>query len=194
MAELPERMPATAGHGDMRASDADREHVIGTLKAAFVQGRLAKDELGLRVGQALTSRTYAELAIVTADLPAGLTTAQPSTPARAPRKRSVRLRPGPVRAAVTVIYAGMWPLAVVLASNSKSNPIDAVNLVGSATVFYVLIFILTVVWAQALRGQSADPGQHTTEAARRHLPRPESPVRGHRANGALMAGTGLASG
>jgi hypothetical protein len=46
--------------------------VIGTLKAAFVQGRLVKDEFDLRVGQALAPRTYAELAALTADLPAGL--------------------------------------------------------------------------------------------------------------------------
>jgi hypothetical protein len=46
--------------------------VIGTLKAAFVQGRLVKDELDLRVGQALAHQTCAELAALTADLPAGL--------------------------------------------------------------------------------------------------------------------------
>jgi hypothetical protein len=33
------------GRGHQRASHADREQVIGTLKAAFVQGMLAKDEL-----------------------------------------------------------------------------------------------------------------------------------------------------
>jgi hypothetical protein len=58
--------------GRLRASDADRELVIDTLKAAFVQGRLTKDELCARVGQALTSRTYADLAVVTAGLPAGI--------------------------------------------------------------------------------------------------------------------------
>jgi hypothetical protein len=56
--------------------------VIGTLKAAFVQGMLAKDEFDLRAGQALAARTYAELAALTADLPAGLTAAQPPRPAR----------------------------------------------------------------------------------------------------------------
>jgi len=61
------------GHGHLRASHVDRDHVIDTLKAAFVQGRLTKDELELRVSQTLTSRTYAHLATLTADLPAGLT-------------------------------------------------------------------------------------------------------------------------
>ena len=77
MAELPDQMPAAAGRGHLRASHADREQVIGTLKAAFVQGRLTKGEFDLRAGQALASRTYAELAAITADLPAGLTGTQP---------------------------------------------------------------------------------------------------------------------
>ena len=37
--------------GHLRASHADREQVIGILKAAFVQGRLTKDELDARVDQ-----------------------------------------------------------------------------------------------------------------------------------------------
>jgi hypothetical protein len=55
--------------GRLRASHLDREHVISTLKTAFVQGRLVKDEFDFRVGQALASRTHAELAAITADIP-----------------------------------------------------------------------------------------------------------------------------
>ncbi len=58
--------------GHMRASHADREGVIDTLKAAFVQGRLTKDELDLRVGLTFVSRTYGELGMLTADLPVRL--------------------------------------------------------------------------------------------------------------------------
>jgi len=82
MAEPPDQMPAAAGGGHLRASHADREQVIGTLKAAFVQGRLTKDELDARAGQAFAARTYAELAAVTADLPAGLAAARLPEPAR----------------------------------------------------------------------------------------------------------------
>jgi len=60
-----------AGRGQLRAAHADRDRVVAALKAAFVQGRLDKGELDARVGQALASRTYAELAALTADLPAG---------------------------------------------------------------------------------------------------------------------------
>jgi hypothetical protein len=62
----------TGGSGHLRASHADREQAIGTLKAAFVQGRLDKDEFDLRMGQALASLVCAELAALTVDLPAGL--------------------------------------------------------------------------------------------------------------------------
>ena len=52
-------------------SHAEREQVIDALEAAFVRGMLAKDEFDLRVSQTFALRTYAELAAVTADLPAG---------------------------------------------------------------------------------------------------------------------------
>jgi hypothetical protein len=51
-----------------RASDADREQVIGVLKAAFVQGRLTKAEFDARAGHALTAPTRADLAALTTDL------------------------------------------------------------------------------------------------------------------------------
>ena len=69
--------PTAGGHGRLRASHADREQVIGTLKAAYVQGRLTKHELDTRVGQTLAARTYADLGALTADLPAGLTDVLP---------------------------------------------------------------------------------------------------------------------
>jgi DUF1707 SHOCT-like domain len=62
--------PVAAGLARLRASDADRERVVEALKIAFVQGRLTKDELDTRAGVAFVSRTYAELAVATADIPA----------------------------------------------------------------------------------------------------------------------------
>ena len=71
---------SAAGRGRLRVSQAEREQVIGTVKAAFVQGMLAKDEFDLRVSKAFASRTYAELAAVTAGLPAEPPAAQPPRP------------------------------------------------------------------------------------------------------------------
>jgi hypothetical protein len=81
-----------AAHGRLRASYTDREQMIDVLKAAFVQGRLTKDEFDARIGQAFAARTHADLAAV---IPAGLIGAQsPSkaawTPARPPVNRDVK--------------------------------------------------------------------------------------------------------
>jgi len=94
------RAPVAAGRGHMRASHADRDQMIDTLKAAFVQGRLTKDEFDARVGHALASRTYAELAAVTVGIPAAPALsrpprtpplpAQPGTPSRRPAGHAAR--------------------------------------------------------------------------------------------------------
>jgi hypothetical protein len=158
MAEPPSQMPAAAGRGDLRVSHADREQVIGILKAAFVQGRLAKDEFDLRVGQTLASRTCAELAAITADLPAGLTADQPSKPARAPGKRPILLRPGPVVTVATVLYVGMWPLAFALPTDSDGYPAARVGLVGSASLVYMLVVTLVAIWVQV---RATRQGKHS---------------------------------
>jgi hypothetical protein len=96
----------TGGRGHMRASHADREQVIETLKAAFVQGRLDRDEFDLRVSQTFASRTYAELATLIADIPARLTTARPPVPAQVQGEQPL-LRPGRVITATTAVYTGV---------------------------------------------------------------------------------------
>ena len=53
--------------------------VIGTLRAAFGQGRLTEDEYDTRAGQASASQTHADLAALIADIPAGSATARPPT-------------------------------------------------------------------------------------------------------------------
>ncbi|HUB39396.1 MAG TPA: DUF1707 domain-containing protein [Streptosporangiaceae bacterium] len=61
-------LPASFGQLAGRASDADRDRAIGVLKTAFEQGRLTKDEFDVRVGRALSSRTYADLGELTVDV------------------------------------------------------------------------------------------------------------------------------
>jgi hypothetical protein len=60
-----------AGDGRLRASTADRERAVDVLKAGFAEGRLTKDEYDDRVSQAYAAKTYADLAMVTGDLPGG---------------------------------------------------------------------------------------------------------------------------
>jgi len=56
--------------GEFRASHADRDSVVEQLRVAAGDGRLTPEELDERLEVALNAKTYAELAGLTADLPA----------------------------------------------------------------------------------------------------------------------------
>jgi DUF1707 SHOCT-like domain len=102
---------AGQGRGELRASHADREQVIGILKNAFVQGMLAKDEFDQRVSQAFASRTQVELVALTADLRVEPVAARRPEPAPAHGEQPV-LRPGPVLAVATALYAAVWAFMI----------------------------------------------------------------------------------
>jgi Domain of unknown function (DUF1707) len=128
------------GHGRLRAAHADREQVIGTLKAAFVQGMLAKDEFDARVGQAFASRTYAELAALTADLPAMPPTAQPPKPAR-PQGGQPVLRPGRWIAVATAAYAGAWAYALFLTPHGGDDLLAGLPIVYGFLVYLGVLIV-----------------------------------------------------
>ena len=67
---------AVGGNG-LPVSFFEREQVIRTLKVALAQGRLTVDEHDARAAQAPAAQSRAELARLTADLPAGLTARLP---------------------------------------------------------------------------------------------------------------------
>jgi Domain of unknown function (DUF1707) len=122
----------------LRASQVDREQVISALKAAFVQGRLAKDEFDARVGQALASRTHAELAAITADIPAGPTGGEP---ARRPDQPALGVRSGAcVTVSAAVLAAALW--AAAWSAGSAAAGAAALALTG------VVIFTLFVTGYQ----------------------------------------------
>jgi len=120
---------AAAGRGGFRASHADRDRTIDLLKAAFVQGRLANDELEERLGQALAARTYADLAALTADLHPGLAGGQLERTPAAPR-RSV----GWVAAALAALLLAIAAVAVALATAAAPGRPAAIAPVRPATV------------------------------------------------------------
>ena len=53
----------------IRASDVDRDAVVGTLREAYTAGRLTIDEFDERMAAAYTSRTWGDLRDLTVDLP-----------------------------------------------------------------------------------------------------------------------------
>jgi uncharacterized protein DUF1707 len=132
------------GRGELRASHADREQVIDTLKAAFVQGMLRKGEFDQRVAQAFGSRTCAELAVLTADLRVEPAAARSPGLAR-PRDERPVLRPGPVLAMATALYASVWALAVIPSwplDSEGDPPHGIILLVFTTTLIY--LFVLAI--------------------------------------------------
>jgi hypothetical protein len=156
--------PGPSSHGRLRASHADREQMIGTLKAAFVQGRLTKDELDLRTGQALASRTYAELAALTADLPGGLAAAKPLQPERAQDGQPV-LRPGRWIAVAAAVNAAIWAYLLFLSPHGGDNS-SFPPLVFLGGIIFVMTSLMSVATMIELRrekrsGRQSPPGPAT---------------------------------
>ena len=139
-------------HGDLRASHADRERVIGTLKAAYVEGRLTEDELDARVGQVYASRTYAELAEVTAAVTADI-------PAELAGARSARDPWRATKIAWRIEYAIFLPgiVAVILLPGGPRTSVATV--VTLITVVYLLFWILGVSLMISSRPPKRSGGQ-----------------------------------
>ena len=64
---------------ELRASHEDRDRVVELLRVSAGDGRLTAEELDERLEQAMTARTYGELARLVADLPAAGTAVNPAT-------------------------------------------------------------------------------------------------------------------
>jgi hypothetical protein len=140
---------APDGNSRLRTSRADREQVIDALKAAFVHGRLTKDELEARVARALVPQTYAELGTLTDDLPAGTAPVAPPRPGALARA-----------GAYVAIVAGLCLVAAI--SNGNGNPL---------TVLGGVLFF-SPVWLLALAGLLALHARLDRRAARRLPPSP----------------------
>ena len=146
-------------HGGLRASHVDRERVIGTLKAAFVQGRLTMDELDARAGQVYASRTYAELAAVTADIPADIRAELTAGRSRRDPWRATKI-------AWRIEYAIFLPgiVAVLLLPGGPHTSVATVVIL--ITVVYLIFWIL---------GVSLMFGSRPAKRPGKQLPPPSAP-------------------
>jgi hypothetical protein len=64
-------MSAEVSGAGMLAANADRERAVDVLNAAFAEGRLTRAEHDDRAARVYAARTYGQLGVLTADLPAG---------------------------------------------------------------------------------------------------------------------------
>jgi DUF1707 SHOCT-like domain len=156
--------------GPLMASDADREQVIDMLATAFAQGRLTKRALDLRAGQTFAARTHAELAALTADLPAGQTGTRP---ARKPARAQTRQR-----ADKAVVWSawGLISPALFAAIVAIGNPTPADNKPIEKILFLITAayFITWLVIGAQMLGTWHQ--QHFRPGAGRDLMEPGSPA------------------
>ena len=159
---------AAAGRGHLRAGHADREHVIDRLKVAFVAGRLTKDELDTRAGQALTARTYADLAMLTADIPA-------EPPAVRPPRQPSRRRTEPARTpgARNAALASLSCLAGAVLSFGYAIHLDDSNSRTLLSLTLVMVVLAVILALGAVSELKRSRGQLPPR------PGPGGQVRGH---------------
>ena len=179
--------PAAAGGDQFRASHADREQVIDTLKNAFVYGRLTKDELDARAGQALAARTYADLAALTADIPPGPAAVGPGRPPAPARRRP--LARAAAKSGICLSIAAAAIAAVILLPDDPggSGPWSSLMVVLAVSGIWAALGIMACAaltsWDQRpSRGQlppRPGPGGRALEAEQRggtgHGPVPPAP-------------------
>ena len=132
-----------AGGAPLPVTYADRERVIRTLKVALAQGRLTEDEHDERTAQASASRSRAELAALTADLPDGLTALPPTA-------RDAWIGIGMIIAAAGV-------LAAILLTNPDNILAFLAALGAIATL--ILVPVITVGLIIDVRHQKRSGGQ-----------------------------------
>ena len=161
---------AAAAGGQLRASHADRERVIGMLEAAFAAGLVTKAELDLGVNRALASRTHADLVAATAGL-------------QAPLRRA---RPRPESAAVWGVCGLIVTafLTIVIVPSGTTKGVVAVTAVAVYAVFCLLAGIMVLASRRACLTRPPWPPRSGT--ARRRWPRPAA------AAPRAVRGTGLA--
>ena len=177
-----------------------REQVTRALEAALAQGRLTEDEYSERMGQASASRSRAELAALTADLPVG----RMDAPARPPTARDVRI-------GVSVSIAAATVAAAILLWQPGNGLAFIAFLIAAVTLLVapiITVGIMVDVWRQKRSGGQLppwpDPGaggtppprpsaaalaeplppsdrgqQHVSEAAGSDLARRQSPAWPH---------------
>jgi hypothetical protein len=148
------------GRDRLRASHADRDQAIGRLKAAFILGRLTKDELEARAGRAFSARTFADLAKLTNDLPAEPPAAQPSqpVPTRRPVHPSIKVGAGLI-ALVMVVFIVLTVLAGLPVSAATVVPVVLVVVLGVPAAAVVTVPIVVALKFEARRRRNRSRGQ-----------------------------------
>ncbi len=137
--------------GGIRASDSDRENVVGILRDAYSAGRLTLEEFDERTSAAFAARTWGALRELTADLPH-----QPQL-AAAPPARTAPFHDGPkepIRDAPPRRLSPILPILVLWlgVAATVDHPL------AFLPVFVIVLLVLQVVSRPARRRGDGGPG------------------------------------
>jgi hypothetical protein len=182
MSGRSDEIPANAEvRARLRASHADRDQVLSVLKTAFVQGMLTKREFDERIGQTMASRTHAELAALTEDIPPGLAAAQPLSE---PQPDSADKRELKAWACVTTTFTAVAAVVAAATAGSASGLADhelAVVIFVPVVAVVVGVLLLFHTWLDSRAGKrtsqrmprrpSGDAPQRSASAAIARPPR-----------------------
>lgn len=174
---------AAAGGDRLRAARADREQVIEALKAAFVQGMLAKDEFDARVGQALASRTSADLATLTADVPPAPAAARLARPPAPVRRRPLARAAAGAGGCLVIAAAAVWGAFILDPGPNAPGPPGALS---PGLMFVIALYAVLAALGFLIAGMSSSVKQRRS---RRQLPPAPGPG-GHAVEGEQSEGTG----
>ena len=187
MATGPGDEPAAPGRDRLRAGHADREQVIETLKTAFADGRLTRDEFGTRAGQALTARTYADLAALTADLPPGSAVARPARrPAPGRRRRPLARAAAGSGGCLVIAVGAVWAAFILDPGPPGPTPYH------SWAPRMLLIAFFAILAALGIFGFGVAVSLEQRRSRRQLPPRPGPG--GHALDGGQHGGTGHGTG
>lgn len=129
----------------IRASDQERDDAAGRLQAAFAEGRLDDAEFDTRMRAALTARTRAGLAALTADLPQAAPGPLPAVPGPGPGRLTVTYKSAIRRAGrwrvpgrcTTVVYKGSGWLD--LRAAELTEPVTTIRAVAYKSRIDILV-------------------------------------------------------
>jgi hypothetical protein len=116
--------------GRLRASDDDREQVVGRLHTAATEGRLSPEELDERVHRALTALTYGDLDAVLDDLPRPDRERRPSPGSGRGAGRSAQRR-----------TLGGWAIAAV-----RANPLLLFVMIPLVATAGAMLLAAAITW------------------------------------------------
>ena len=150
----------TAGgeRGKMRAADADRDGVVECLSIAYSEGRLSKDEVDGRLGNALSARTYADLDQLVTDLPAARATAV--TPAAKINELAMaslacglaQFMFGPVVAIPAIVLGHVARHQIKRTGEQGAGLASAGLMLGWAAVILTLVLIVGLAMSAGIHG------------------------------------------